>query len=127
MTQMCAAPRKDRQGELTGRSVWLPVDRDRKEVTRSLANTLVGMAKPPHRQALHRALVATLIAILAALSYPMALWWADHADEGWWGIAIYVGLGVAALVYVVAPIALVVAIFWYVVSSWRFARRALPQ
>ncbi|GAA3219535.1 hypothetical protein GCM10010488_19340 [Oerskovia jenensis] len=83
--------------------------------------TLLVVPTIPHRRALVRALVATAVTLLSLLSYPLVLWWAKHAASQWmWSLGIYASMAVLFLVYVVAPIALVCAIVWYLVAWRRF-------
>lgn len=89
------------------------------DVTRTA--TLLVVPVLPHRRALVRALVATAVTLMSLLSYPLVLWWANHAASPWmWSLGIYASLAVLFLVCVVAPIALVCAIVWYLVAWRRF-------
>ena len=77
----------------------------------------------PGRGAIRAAWVALSIAALALLSYPLLQWWADQAPAEHWPLGVVFGLAVTALVFGVAPIALITAaaFFW---TAWRHRVRS---
>ncbi|MFC8921695.1 hypothetical protein [Cellulosimicrobium sp. NPDC057127] len=72
----------------------------------------------PGRGAIRAAWVALSIAVLALLSYPLLQWWAGQAPAEHWPLGVVFGLAVTALVFGIAPIALIIAaaFFWI---AWR--------
>lgn len=88
----------------------------------------VDRSTAPHRRALRRAWFALTVAVLAASSDPLAhrlAGWNALGPE-WWAAWIYVGFAVAALAHVVAPIALLTTLAWFLVA-WRRAPDTVPR
>lgn len=80
-------------------------------------------AAPAHpRRALRHAWTALAVATVAALSWPLSQWWASWSGPEWWGLGIWIGLAVAALLFFVTPIALLTAAAWFLIA-WRRAAR----
>ncbi|MFD6094593.1 hypothetical protein ACFWGN_20975 [Oerskovia sp. NPDC060338] len=60
-------------------------------------------------------------AVLALLSYPPMAWFANTASSEWWGVGAIGALVVSVLVFVIAPIAIVVAVVWFLIAWRRFS------
>lgn len=72
----------------------------------------------PGRGAIRAAWVALTIGVLALLSYPLLQWWASQAPPEHWPLGVVFGLAVTALIFGVAPVALITAaVFFWV--AWR--------
>jgi hypothetical protein len=48
-------------------------------------------------------------------------WFANTATGEWWGVGAIGALVVSVLVFVVAPIAIVVAVVWFLIAWRRFS------